>query len=120
MTDYEIVIIGGGIAGLYSAYQILKQSPYSNIVIYEKGHNLGGRVHTYYEKDFYLEAGAGRFHKNQQNIIQLIRELGLENKVQKTSGNSVYSDISINDKSFLFEKDEKSILFSSATRWRSV
>ena len=32
---YDIIIIGAGIAGLYSAYKITKQSPETNLILLE-------------------------------------------------------------------------------------
>lgn len=110
--DYDFIIVGAGIAGLNCAYQILKKTPYVKILICEKYKNLGGRIHTYYEKDFSLEAGAGRFNNKHKNLMNLLDELNLKQKIVKVSGNSVYADINIEDKSYLFEKNQKSILFS--------
>ena len=33
---YDVVIIGGGIAGLYSAYNIHKMSPTTSVVVLER------------------------------------------------------------------------------------
>jgi protoporphyrinogen oxidase len=110
--DYDFIIVGGGISGLNCAYQILKKYPYVKILICDKYKNLGGRIHTYYEKDFQLEAGAGRFNSKHKHLMNLLEELKLKQKIKKISGNSVYADINTEDKTYLFQKNQNSILFS--------
>lgn len=73
MDIYDYIIVGGGISGLYSAYNLLKENPDLKILILERNRDIGGRIDT---QDG-LEAGAGRFHENQPLIMGLIRELGL-------------------------------------------
>lgn len=65
---YDIIIIGGGIAGLYSAYKIKQLYPSLSFLILEKSNiaNFGGRLGNY---DFYGEsivkgAGIGRLKKD--------------------------------------------------------
>lgn len=76
-TQYDIIILGAGIAGLNAAYEILKRSPNSRLLVIEKEKILGGRVHTYTDKYMSVEAGAGRLHSGQKHAVTLIGELGL-------------------------------------------
>ena len=43
---YDIIIIGGGISGLYSAYKLKQISPDTTYLILEKNKILGGRYHN--------------------------------------------------------------------------
>jgi len=92
MTN-DFIIIGGGIAGLYTMYNILKKRPYSKIVLIEKENILGGRIHTFSDKYMSVEAGAGRFHENNKLLIELITELGLSSKINKISSSASYAPI---------------------------
>ena len=78
---YDFVILGGGIAGLYTAYQLLQKNPDSTLLLLEKGSILGGRIHTYKDKYMSVEAGAGRFHSGHTRLLGLIRELGLASRI---------------------------------------
>jgi hypothetical protein len=75
---YDIIIVGGGIAGLYSAYNILKISPKSKLLILEayKKKWFGGRTGTV---DFYgtpIPKGAGIGRKNKDYLlIDLLKDL---------------------------------------------
>ena len=88
---YDIIIIGGGIAGLYIAYELNKRSSKLKILLIEKENYLGGRVVTYQDKIMTVEEGAGRIHGSQPLIMNLIRELGLSNKLNKNDSEAVFS-----------------------------
>jgi protoporphyrinogen oxidase len=92
MTN-DFIIIGGGIAGLYTMYNILKKRPYSKIILIEKENNLGGRIHTFTDKYMSVEAGAGRFHENNILLLDLIRELGLYSKIQTIASTASYARV---------------------------
>ena len=84
MKKYDIIIIGGGIAGIYTMYNLRKRYPNLKILLLEKDDRLGGRVYTYKKKfnghNYIMDLGAGRigFHHNEMNF--LIKELGLEDE----------------------------------------
>ena len=75
MTD-KICIIGGGIAGLYSALQLLDQG-FSNIHVYEATNRLGGHIYTHYDKTFQFETGGIRFNKYHTRLMKLLDRFGL-------------------------------------------
>ena len=95
---YDFIIIGGGIAGLYTMYNILKKRPHSKILLIEKENILGGRIHTFTDKYMSVEAGAGRFHANNVLLLQLIRELGLSSKINEISSSASYAPIDCSGK----------------------
>jgi protoporphyrinogen oxidase len=81
---YDIIIVGGGIAGLYTAYKLLLQSVNKpKILLLESTNRLGGRIKTIHDKETKsnYEAGAGRFHTKQKRIINLIKELDLKEQM---------------------------------------
>ena len=82
----DIIIVGGGISGLYAAYQHIKKNPRLKITILERNRDFGGRIDTFHGKYYTVEAGAGRFHNKQPLIMNLIHELGLDDKVVPISG----------------------------------
>lgn len=77
----DVVIVGGGISGLYTALKCLHYG--MRITLLEKMERLGGRVHSIYQDPYTFEAGAGRFHENHRLVRQLIAYFGLhESKLQ--------------------------------------
>lgn len=83
---YDVAILGGGISGLYLAYELLKRR--KRILLIEKSQIMGGRVHTYKDAHMSVEAGAGRIHAGHRRMLGLIRELGLSNLLVKIDNDS--------------------------------
>jgi len=89
--SFDIIVIGGGIAGLYTTYNLLKKNPYLNIALIEKENYLGGRIYTdSSSKGMTIEAGAGRLSGSHVLLMNLIYELGLHSKLVKISSEAVY------------------------------
>jgi len=78
---YDIIIIGSGMAGLYSAYNIQKMSPDTSFLILEKHKKqwIGGRTSNeiFYGTQIVTGAGIGIKHKNPL-LIKLMDELNIK------------------------------------------
>ncbi len=79
MTVYDIIIVGAGIAGLYSAHLILKKSPDTSILILEHGGAVGGRMGNdqFYGASVVRGAGIGR-KKTDVLLAALLKELRVD------------------------------------------
>nr|QFG75030.1 MAG: flavin containing amine oxidoreductase [Megaviridae environmental sample] len=97
MKHYNIIIIGAGIAGLYTGYTLQKTHP--SIAIIEKNNRVGGRIYTYYDKkkNIHVEGGAGRINVNHRLFNQLLNDLSLNNKRVNISSDTNYIDKQGND-----------------------
>jgi len=75
---YDIIVIGSGISGLYSAYNIKKMFPDINLLVVEKNKRpfIGGRmgIETFYGTDIVIGAGIGR-KATDYLLIELLDEL---------------------------------------------
>lgn len=70
--ENEVVIIGGGVAGLYAAYELKKNKiPFK---IFEASHRLGGKIQTIDKTEW----GAFEFRKSDTALTNLAKELNLE------------------------------------------
>lgn len=74
---YDLIIGGGGIAGLNSAYQLLKSKPNLKILILEKNDILGGRIKREYIGSQPVDMGAVRIPQDFVLTPNLATELGL-------------------------------------------
>jgi monoamine oxidase len=79
----NIIIVGGGVAGLMAATQLLEQGYV--VTILEASDRLGGRVHTIHNSSFEhaVERGFEFIHGNLPLTIQLLKEAGIEYKPVK-------------------------------------
>src|SRR5690242_7754060 len=81
-----VVIIGGGISGLSTAYYLAKSGIASTLI--EARPRLGGVIQTEHVDGCTIEAGPDSFLSAKPAALELIRELGLE---QGVIGSNDYS-----------------------------
>jgi hypothetical protein len=83
---YDVVIIGGGIAGLYSAYNIMKMSPSTSFLVLEKYKKkwLGGRMNNEIFYNTLVVTGAGVIRKKKDKLLlNLIHQLDIPTRQSK-------------------------------------
>lgn len=78
MTISRVAVIGGGVAGLASAYLLHQQHPEWDIVVLEKDAEPGGKVRSSHEHGYTLDWGPNGFLTNVTETLELSRMLGLE------------------------------------------
>ncbi len=85
----SVIIIGGGLAGLYAASMVSIRKPDVHIHIFESSNRWGGRIFTVRKNGFAaFEGGAGRIgsKRSQPLLWALLKWLGLREKLVKISG----------------------------------
>jgi len=99
MRNTQVAIIGGGISGLHTAYELSKQG--IDFVLLEARARLGGRIHSlpshrsHDQITPYFDLGPSWFWPGQQHIAQLINELELHDQVfeQFANGDALYETL---------------------------
>ena len=93
---YDYIIIGAGIASLYTAYKIKQIKNNYSILILEKNKQIGGRLGNYLFYGENVATGAGIVRKNKDKLLlKLINEL----KIKINEFNIKYNySIKINNK----------------------
>ena len=78
---YDIIIVGAGLAGLYSAYNIKKMYPKINLLVLESNKRpyIGGRIgnDSFYGTDIVVGAGVGR-KDTDKLLIKLLHDLDVD------------------------------------------
>ena len=88
-----VIIIGGGLSGLLTAYRLKKAGiPFT---ILEARNRLGGRIFTKISKnESPVEMGATWFGPQHENVISLLKELGLSFFRQHMDGSAYFQAFS--------------------------
>ena len=85
----KVTIIGGGIAGLATAYSLLKHAALANLPItctlLESTQHFGGKIRTELIGDFIIEGGPDSFLSYKPWGVGLCRELGLGDRLMGTN-----------------------------------
>ncbi|MBW2645303.1 MAG: protoporphyrinogen oxidase [Deltaproteobacteria bacterium] len=85
----QIAIIGAGISGLATAFQIekkLKESGIDHKVhIFEREPKVGGKISAVFKNGFRCEAGPNGFLDSKPSTLQLCEELGLSDKLLRST-----------------------------------
>lgn len=99
---YDLVIVGGGISGIYTLYKLSKTFSHLKILLLESGERYGGRIYSYKEtidgEEYIMDLGAGRLGHHHKLINNLINELGLKPKIIDIPNTKTYIEVSENNK----------------------
>jgi len=100
-NNYDLVIIGGGISGIYTLYKLSKTFPHLKILLLESGQRYGGRIYSYKEnvdgEEYIMDLGAGRLGHHHKLITNLINELGLKPKIIDIPNTKTYIEVTENN-----------------------
>lgn len=85
----QVIIVGGGIAGLATAYYLQKQATDAGIeleyTLIESDTEFGGKIATAHRDGFVIEGGPDSFITQKPWALQLARELGLSDRLLGTN-----------------------------------
>lgn len=83
---HRLAVIGGGIAGLAAAYELTQSADARpQVLLYEEGDRLGGKIETERVGDLVMELGPDSFLITKPWARELCRELGIEDDLVGTS-----------------------------------
>ncbi len=92
LSKRNIVIIGGGITGLSSAFYMRKhfqaQGLDPQITVVEQSSSLGGRVSTLHRDGFVIEKGPDSYLARKTAMTELAEEVGLGDEIMTTNPNA--------------------------------
>ncbi len=96
----KVVIIGGGIAGMTTAFYLQKAIQENDLPIeiklIEASHRLGGKMQTVVRDGFTIERGPDSFLARKTSIIKLAKEVGMDHQLVPNSTGKSY--VLVNDK----------------------
>uniref|UniRef100_H3B1N0 Amine oxidase n=1 Tax=Latimeria chalumnae TaxID=7897 RepID=H3B1N0_LATCH len=94
MAQWDVVIVGAGLAGLTAANQLVKKNPEFKVLVLEGKDRVGGRTVTLSLKAAngvdQWDLGGQWVGRTQHHVLELIKELELEIIPQYTTGTKFY------------------------------
>ena len=92
---YDYIIIGAGISGLYTAYNIKKKNLDKTFIILEANEYIGGRTLEEKFNNQLVKTGAGVVRITDKLLIKLIKELKVDYFKAKSPINYTFDNIDI-------------------------
>ena len=93
-NNHKVVIIGGGITGLTSAYYLQKQAADQGlsleVKLVEASHRIGGKLQTIVKDGFIIERGPDCFVARKKSASRLAREVGMSDKLVNNSSGQLF------------------------------
>ena len=90
---YDYLLVGAGVAGLYTAFNLTRSYPKKKICIIESSGYIGGRLHSIKYDNIVVDGGGARFNTQQYRVVSLVKELDLMKKTIPISNIINYKSI---------------------------
>lgn len=84
----HVVIVGGGITGLATAFRLRRADPSLEITLLESRDRVGGNIHTEEREGYRIEWGPNGFLDSKPGMVQLCRDLGIGDRMIAASEGS--------------------------------
>lgn len=119
----KIVVIGGGISGLVTAYNVqtfaAKEGLNCEIKLIEADKELGGKIKTFREKGFLCESGPAGFLDNKPETLKLCHSLQLDADLVRASDEAAKRFIFVDGRLQKLPEKPPEILTTKLVSWRA-
>lgn len=78
----RLVVVGGGIAGLTTAFNVMERVPAVEIIVLEASEQVGGNIRTDRVDGYTVERGPNGYLDNAPKTVELVERLGLLEELQ--------------------------------------
>lgn len=113
----RLLVLGGGISGLATAWYLAQAAPSATITLLEKADRIGGFLQTDHTSGFHFEKGPRTFKIDQSPaLLQLTLDLGLKEQILCASQTPFYRYLWWSGKLRRFPHNPLSFVLSPLTR----
>jgi len=114
MRSVEVIVIGGGIAGLTTAWKLSRSQ--KDVLLIEAADQMGGHIRTLEKEKYRYETGPHSFMGSSEYVWKLTDELNLQNDVEEASPNGKYRYIFRDDSLMPLPMSAKSFIQTKLLR----
>lgn len=86
----RVAVVGGGIAGLVTAYRLVRADPAVGAVVLEAGERTGGKLRSVTVGELSLPGGADSFLARKPWAVDLCRELGIADELESPGATGAF------------------------------
>ncbi|MFO7547236.1 MAG: protoporphyrinogen oxidase [Trueperaceae bacterium] len=83
MSGVRFTVIGGGVAGLSAAYDLLRLAPEAEVTVFEREAEPGGTARTVQVAGYRVDTGPAGFLNRPTDALDLAVELGLQDELKE-------------------------------------
>ncbi len=115
----RVAIVGGGISGLSTAFRIRQRLPEAELLVLEAGERLGGSMATRQVSGYRIETGPNGFLDNKPHTLELVRDLGLEDRLLPADASSKIRYLFLDGRLVPLPTSPPGFLLSSVLPWHA-
>ncbi len=112
----RVCVLGAGVSGLSVAFYLKKRGV--DVTVLEKSREPGGKMKTVYEKGYIVEAGPNGFLDGKPYTLNLVKALGIEERLYRSSDKARKRFIYTNGKLVRLPENPIAFLSSYLLSWK--
>ena len=112
----KVCVVGAGVSGLSVAFYLKRKGV--NVTVLEKEREPGGKMRTVYEKGYIVEAGPNGFLDGKPYTLNLVKALGIEDRLYRSSDKARKRFIYTNGRLVRLPENPIAFLSSYLMSWR--
>lgn len=116
-ADLSVIVVGAGPAGLAAGYRLKKAG--AQVIVLDQSGEVGGKIKTRHIDGFHLDLGPTIVPPAHTRMIELIHELGIQEKLETTGGTVIGIARPAGIQYIDTSRFGKEIWFSSLLGWRA-
>ncbi len=112
----RVCVLGAGVSGLSAAFYLKQRGV--EVTVLEKESEPGGKMKTVYEKGYIVEAGPNGFLDGKPYTLNLVKALGIENRLYRSSDKARKRFIYTNGRLVRLPENPIAFLSSNLLSWK--
>lgn len=117
-TQYDTIIVGGGLSGLTVAHKLHIKDPENKLIIVDKKKRAGGCIASHHDENYITEIGPHGFLDNCQESKELLAETGLDKEKVMAPLIDFVRYVYVNGKLNMIPQTPKKITMAPLIPWK--